>query len=122
MDFAQETADQMERAEKELLDEAYRKAVEVIKANRDDMDKVVAYLLEKETITGAEMVAIIEGRDPDLVEDPYASTQAARRSGDIEPPAKAIHIVSEPVPMPPPEPEEPEEPAPDNGEKPEEKE
>ena len=31
---------------------------------------------EKETITGAEMVAIIEGRDPSTVEDAYASTLA----------------------------------------------
>ena len=67
------------------------------------------------------MVAIIEGRDPSLVEDPYASTQSRnRRQGDIEPPARAIHIVSEPVPMPPssteePKPEEPkpEEPKPE---------
>ena len=42
------------------------------------MDKVVAYLLEKETITGAEMVAIIEGRDPTQVEDAYASTRAVQ--------------------------------------------
>ncbi len=34
------------------------------------MDKVVAYLLEKETITGAEMVAIIEGRDPAEADSP----------------------------------------------------
>lgn len=47
-----------------------------MKINREDMDKVVAYLLQKETITGAEMVAIIEGRDPELVEDAYASTQS----------------------------------------------
>ncbi len=65
----------------------------VIRENREDMDKVVAYLLEKETITGAEMVAIIEGRDPDLVEDAYASTRpqedgfrpSARRSSSPPP-------------------------------------
>ena len=33
------------------------------------MDKVVSYLLEKETITGAEMVAILEGRDPALADN-----------------------------------------------------
>ncbi len=32
---------------------------------------MVAYLLEKETITGAEMVAIIEGRDPATAGLPY---------------------------------------------------
>ena len=32
---------------------------------------VVAYLLEMETIRGAEMVAIIEGRDPATADSPY---------------------------------------------------
>ena len=54
------------------------------------------------TITGGEMVAIIQGRDPALVEDAYASTQGRSRSltGNFEPPAKNIHIVSEPVSAP----------------------
>jgi len=80
--------------------------VKVIQENLEDMHKVVAYLLEKETITGGEMVAIIEGRDPALVEDAYASTRSkARLTGDIEPPARNIHMVSEPV-QPPALPEE----------------
>ena len=60
------------------------------------MHKVVAYLLEKETITGGEMVAIIEGRDPALVEDAYASTNSKPASpaldGDVERPAKKITL------------------------------
>ena len=84
MDCAQDTAAAMDKAVKVLLDQCYDKAVEVVRENREDMDKVVSYLLEKETITGAEMVAIIEGRDPGLVENPYASTRPA----EIEAPAK----------------------------------
>ena len=93
MDCAQDTAARMDKAVKVLLDEAYKTAVEVIRENREDMDKVVAYLLEKETITGAEMVAIIEGRDPALVENPYAST----RPPEIEPAAKKVHMISEKI-------------------------
>ncbi len=103
LDCAQDTAAVMDKAVKAILDVCYRDAVEVIKANREDMDKVVAYLLEKETITGGEMVAIIEGRDPSSVEDAYASTRskgAKPLPGDIEPPAKAIHIVSEEIKAP----------------------
>ena len=103
LDCAQDTAAVMDKAVKAILDVCYRDAVEVIKANREDMDKVVAYLLEKETITGGEMVAIIEGRDPSSVEDAYASTRskgAKPLPGDIEPPAKAIHMVSEEIKAP----------------------
>ena len=56
MDCAQDTAARMDQAVKDILDQCYQQAVEVIKASREDMDKVVAYLLEKETITGGEMV------------------------------------------------------------------
>ena len=110
MDCAQDTAARMDQAVKEILDQCYKQAVEVIKANREDMDKVVAYLLEKETITGAEMVAIIEGRDPELVENPYASTRAVedgfRPSAPetIEPAARKVHMISKKI-------ESPEEPA-----------
>ena len=105
IDCAQETAARMDVAVKEILDKCYRAAVEVIQDNREDMDKVVAYLLEKETITGAEMVAIIEGRDPELVENPYASTRSQdgfRPSSPevIEPAARKVHMISEKIEAP----------------------
>ena len=111
LDCAQDTAAIMDKAVKAILDVCYKDAIEVIGANREDMDKVVAYLLEKETITGGEMVAIIEGRDPATVEDAYASTKAKAKPlpGDVEPPAKSIHIVSEEI-KPPAALESPEEP------------
>ncbi|MFQ9916729.1 MAG: ATP-dependent zinc metalloprotease FtsH [Flavonifractor plautii] len=46
------------------LDACYRQAVQVLRDNREDMDKVVAYLLEKETITGAEMIGHPGGPGP----------------------------------------------------------
>ena len=115
MDCAQDTAAAMDKAVKDILDRCYRKAVEVIQENREDMDKVVAYLLEKETITGAEMVAIIEGRDPALVEDAYASTaQEGFRPSQpdrIEPAAKKVHMISQKIEAPE-TPETPETPEP----------
>ena len=107
LDCAQDTAAIMDREVKRILDECYKDAVQVIRDNREDMDKVVAYLLEKETITGGEMVAILEGRDPSTVEEAYAST---RKNEDgfrpsqpsvIEAPAKHISMTSEKIEMPP---------------------
>ncbi len=113
LDCAQDTAAAMDKQVKLILDACYEDAVKVIRENLEDMHKVVEYLLDKETITGGEMVAIIEGRDPALVEDAYASTHAkSSLTGDIEPPARNIHMVSEPVAAPAPEEEaEPEQPA-----------
>ena len=105
MDCAQDTAARMDQAVKDILDQCYQQAVEVIKASREDMDKVVAYLLEKETITGAEMVAIIEGRDPELVENPYASTHSQdgfrpSAPNEIEPAARKVHMISQKIEAP----------------------
>ena len=107
MDCAQDTAARMDQAVKEILDKCYQSAVDILKENREDMDKVVAYLLEKETITGGEMVAIIEGRDPELVEDAYASTRAREGKGFrpsqpevIEAPAKKVHMISQKIEAP----------------------
>jgi len=101
MDCAQDTAAQMDRAVKEILDGCYTAAVDIIRENRADMDKVVAYLLEKETITGGEMVAIIEGRDPATANDAYFSTRPNRPEDPaIEAPAKKVHMVSEKIEMP----------------------
>ena len=106
LDCAQDTAAAMDKAVKDILDKCYTDAVNIIRENREDMDKVVAYLLEKETITGAEMVAIIEGRDPSTVEDAYAST-LAHESGFrpsqpevIEPAARKVHMISEKIEAP----------------------
>ncbi len=106
MDCAQDTAAAMDKAVQKILKDCYTEAVKVIEDNLADMDKVVAYLLEKETITGAEMVAIIEGRDPELVDDAYASTRS-REEGFrpsqpeiIEPAAKKVHMISEKIEAP----------------------
>ena len=107
LDCAQDTAAIMDREVKRILDECYKDAVQVIRDNREDMDKVVAYLLEKETITGGEMVAILEGRDPATVEEAYASTRAENEGfrpsqpSVIEAPAKHISMTSEKIEMPP---------------------
>ena len=102
LDCAQDTAAAMDKAVKDILDKCYADAVNIIRENREDMDKVVAYLLEKETITGAEMVAIIEGRDPSTVEDAYASTLGFRPSQPevIEPAARKVHMISEKIEAP----------------------
>ena len=65
MDCAQDTAAALDEAVRSLLDQCYTTAVRIIRDSREEMDRVVAYLLEKETITGAEMVALIQGRDPE---------------------------------------------------------
>ncbi len=100
LDCAQDTAAIMDNEVKDIIEQCYGDAVNVIKENREDMDKVVAYLLEKETITGAEMVAILEGRDPATANDTEESLQDGFRPSSpdtVEPPAQHISMTNEPI-------------------------
>ena len=111
LDCAQETAAVMDKEVKILLDKCYRDAVALIRENLEDMHKVVAYLLEKETITGGEMVAIIQGRDPATADSPLLApgpeTPAGAEGSPEAPSAPAPQLGGEDQgEAPPPAPEE----------------
>ena len=117
MSCAQETYAAADRAVIAIIRQCHEDARRMLEENRELLDKIAAYLLKKETITGQEMMAIIEGRDPETV-DNYGATREEKQPlfrpsspEVIEAPAKHIHIVSEPVPSP--EEKSPEEAQPD---------
>ena len=121
MSCAQETYAAADRETIKIIRQCHKEAKEILEANRELLDKIAAYLLKKETITGQEMMAIIEGRDPETV-DNYGATREPEQKlfrpsvpETIEAPAKHINIVSQPISMPDFD-EKPEE-----GEKPDEK-
>ena len=105
MSCAEETYAAADRATIAIIRQCHEDAKKILSENRELLDKIAAYLLKKETITGQEMMAIIEGRDPELV-DNYGATREEPKlfrpstPDVIEAPAKHINIVSEPVPMP----------------------
>ena len=106
MTCAQETYAAADRETIKIIRQCHKEAREILTENRELLDKIAAYLLKKETITGQEMMAIIEGRDPETV-DNYGATREDEPKlfrpsvpETIEAPAKHINIVSEPVPMP----------------------
>ena len=106
MTCAQETYAAADRETIKIIRQCHKEAKEILMENRELLDKIAAYLLKKETITGQEMMAIIEGRDPETV-DNYGATREPEQplfrpsvSETIEAPAKHINIVSQPIPMP----------------------
>ena len=86
---AQDTAAGIDEEIRGIIDRCHADAIRILEEHRELLDKIAAYLLEKETITGAEMVAIIQGRDPSLAE--------VSLPGDIEPPARSIRMTNTPV-------------------------
>lgn len=106
MTCAQETYAAADRATIAIIRQCHQDAKQILSENRELLDKIAAYLLKKETITGQEMMAIIEGRDPETV-DNYGATREEDQKlfrpstpDVIDPPARHINIVSQPIPMP----------------------
>ena len=97
MNCAQETFAAADREVVDLLHRCHDEAMELLRSNREMLDTIASYLFKKETITGAQMMAILDGRDPDQEE--YYGVKAV---GDpsIEPPAKHVHMISETPAMP----------------------
>lgn len=106
MTCAQETYAAADRETIKIIRQCHQEAKQILESNRELLDKIAAYLLQKETITGQEMMAIIEGRDPNTVDNYGATRETDQPSfrpstpNVIEAPAKHINMVSEPIPMP----------------------
>ena len=60
LDCSQDTAAQVDQEVRKLLDSSYSEAIQVLTENRPLLDEIALYLLEKETITGEELMAFIE--------------------------------------------------------------
>ncbi len=72
-----ETAAQIDAEVVEILKESYEKALAMLKENREIMDKIAEYLIEKETITGKEFMEIFR-REKGIPEpEPAAESQSA---------------------------------------------
>ena len=101
---AQETAAGVDAEILKIINACHDDAVRILEENREMLDKIAQYLLAKETITGQEMMLILEGKDPALADNFGAKPDPAPiDTRGIEAPARHIHMVSEPIASPPPE-------------------
>lgn len=74
---AQETFAAVDQAVMKIIAQCYQDAIAILEEHREMLDKVASYLLKKETITGQEMMAILDGRDPEQADDTASVPDAA---------------------------------------------
>ena len=60
MNCSDQTAARVDQVVKEMLDQAYGKAKALLSENREAMERIAAFLIEKETITGKEFMKILQ--------------------------------------------------------------
>ena len=83
---AQDTAAQVDSEIRDVLNRCFDEAVQILLDNRALLDEIAGYLLIKETMTGAEMMAIINNENPAMVEGstPDATPAVPESTGAAE--------------------------------------
>ena len=77
MDCAQSTAAVVDQEVKQLLDESYADALNLLKEHRALLDEVAEFLLMKETITGEELMSFVNAAQKPAIAEPAAEEAPA---------------------------------------------
>jgi cell division protease FtsH len=86
-EVSQDTAKLVDDEVKRFLDEAYRRAVETLEANRDLLERIADALLERETIDRIDIAALEEGRplpDVEVDSEPLVGATVAEHDDETE--------------------------------------
>ena len=75
LDCSQDTSNQVDKEMRLLLDRCYADAVQVLTENRALLDEIALYLLEKETITGEELIRFVDAAKAPTAQPPQLETE-----------------------------------------------
>ena len=78
------TAAEIDQEVMRILSESYEKALAILRENRDALDKIAAFLIERETITGKEFMTILEQVQAERRGEIPASAQLTEESAQAE--------------------------------------
>lgn len=90
LNCAQNTAAEIDNEVMKMLRAAYDEALSLLRENRDVMDKIAAYLIEKETITGKEFMKIY--REAKGLPEPEEEKKDASDAPEIETEAAPVSV------------------------------
>jgi len=89
-DYSEAIAHQIDDEVRKIVTQAYERAKTVIQEHREQMDRIVNYLMERETLSAEEFVAAFEGRPlPKRAEKPKPSP-----TSEAEPVLKAAPVAA----------------------------
>ena len=85
LDCSQETSAKVDQAVQRLLEQSHAEAIRCLEENRSLLDEISEYLLAKETITGDELMAFINGEGkPGKIEESTEPAQAPQQTAAPE--------------------------------------
>jgi len=85
-EYSEKTAETIDREIRKITDEAYKKAKELIQANKENLEKIARALLKYETLDADDVKLILEGGqlDKPTVSDLLAAEQAKEQQPEPE--------------------------------------
>ncbi|MBO4497436.1 MAG: ATP-dependent zinc metalloprotease FtsH [Lachnospiraceae bacterium] len=102
MNCGQDTVSEIDHEVMELLEECHAKAVKLLEENRDVLDKIAAYLTEKETITGKQFMELYDQAvaartvgSPDRVAEDAKPAEVVSDAGSAAVPESAVSDTAE---------------------------
>ncbi len=81
IDYSENTAIEIDREVRKIIDECYARAKKMILDNKDKLNKIAAYLLEREVLSGEDIRKIVRGEDL----QPFERAQDKAQGTDEEP-------------------------------------
>jgi cell division protease FtsH len=84
--YSEEVAAKIDQEIRQIIDQCYERATELISANRDKLDRIVVRLLEKETIDAEELTALMSDEGGALAEPAPPPPMTPPSSGLTTPP------------------------------------
>jgi len=92
MNCADSTAAEVDKEVRQMLQKAYNDAKQMLSENRSILDKIAAFLIEKETITGEEFMEILrkcrEEENPPVVEETPVEEASVAEEPTVETPVE----------------------------------
>jgi cell division protease FtsH len=75
-EYSEKKAQEIDEEVARILSERYDEALDLLSENRDLLDRITDALLERETLDGAELELLIEGKDLPPLPSPVVSEQS----------------------------------------------
>lgn len=82
MNCAESTAAKVDQVVMEILKDAYKKALDLIRANMDILDEAAQFLIEKETITGKEFMEIFNAKKESSEQEDFSEDAKSSAADD----------------------------------------
>ena len=83
-DYSEATAIEIDREVKRFVDEAYDRAMTMLKEHREELESIAEALLQREVLDGKEVQALLEGRTLPEPEVPAVPESAEKPARDAE--------------------------------------